>query len=149
MAEWHYHQAGQQYGPVTFEQLQQMAGSGQLNPTDLVWTESFADWQEARTVQGLFAATGPAPGGPPGPPSGPVAPQPGHYRRQMPQGTPPIVIIGFIFSFFCPLVGFILCLVGMGEAKRRNAGTGLATAGIVISILMFILGIFVNVAANA
>ncbi len=148
MGEWHYHQGGQQYGPVTFQQLQQMAQSGQLNPTDLVWSESLPDWQEARTVQGLFAATGPQYQAPPPGGPGPAAPAPGAYQqRPVPQGVPGIVIAGFIFVFLCSPLGIILCAVGMGEAKRRGAGVGLAWAGIILGIVFILLSIVVNVVA--
>jgi hypothetical protein len=89
----------------------------------------------------------PHPGGmpPPPPPHGYAPPQPG-YAPPYPgygapaQGTPGIVIAGFVLSFFgwLAIIGLILCAVGIGEAKRRNAGVGLATAGIVISIVVLV-----------
>lgn len=63
--------------------------------------------------------------------------QQGAYPGAMPkQGIPGTVIAGFILSFLCSLIGLILCIVGLQEAKRRNAGVGLATAGIIISCIM-------------
>lgn len=60
------------------------------------------------------------------------------------------MIAGFILSLFiCPLVGVILCGVGLGEAKRRNAGVGLAYAGIIIGLIWIVLGIVINVAGAA
>ena len=55
------------------------------------------------------------------------------------QGTPGTVIAGLILAFFCPLIGVILCAVGLPEAQRRNSGVGLAYAGIIIGIV-FMLG---------
>jgi hypothetical protein len=73
-----------------------------------------------------------------------------HYGQQPmygapppPQGIPGIVIAGFILSFLCPLIGLILCAVGMGEAKRRNAGSGLAIAGIIISLVFILLNVLI------
>lgn len=57
---------------------------------------------------------------------------------------PGIVIAGFILSFLCSLVGLILCIIGLQEAKARNAGVGLATAGIVISIISMIAGVAIQ-----
>ena len=74
--------------------------------------------------------------------------RPAYGAPAHPQGTPGIVIAGFILSFFgwLSIIGLILCAVGMGEAKRRNAGVGLATAGIVISIVVLVFS-FIWVAA--
>lgn len=49
---------------------------------------------------------------------------PGQPYAQQAGSVPGVVIAGFIFSFLCPLLGLILCAVGMSEAKRRNAGVG-------------------------
>jgi hypothetical protein len=62
------------------------------------------------------------------------------------QGIPGTVIAGFILAFLCPLIGLILCLVGMGEAKRRNSGVGLATADIVISGIILVINVFWGIA---
>ena len=35
---------GEQSGPYTLEQMQQMLAAGQLLPTDMAWTEGQADW---------------------------------------------------------------------------------------------------------
>lgn len=81
----------------------------------------------------------------------PYGGQPYGYQQpyaQPKQGIPGTVIAGFICSFLCSIVGLILCIAGLGEAKRRNAGVGLAYAGIIISILGMIAGI-ANFAANA
>ena len=54
-------------------------------------------------------------------------------------GAPGIVIAGFILAFLCPLVGIILCAIGLGEAKRRGAGVGLAQTGIIIGIVVIVV----------
>ena len=56
MSQWHYSKSGQQQGPVSSEQLKQLAASGQLQPSDLVWKEGMAQWAEARRMKGLFPA---------------------------------------------------------------------------------------------
>lgn len=44
---------GKQAGPFTMEQLQQMAGSGQLNAQSLVWKNGMAAWAPASAVSEL------------------------------------------------------------------------------------------------
>lgn len=57
--EWYYTINGQQApAPVSAAQLKQLAGSNQLQPTDLVWQEGMANWMPAGSVKGLFS--GPA-----------------------------------------------------------------------------------------
>ena len=71
--EWFYAEQGQQKGPVTFEQLQALAGSGELKPTDLVWTNGMPQWAPAGAQAGLFPAGAHQP---PPPDDGPPAPPP-------------------------------------------------------------------------
>ena len=52
--EWFYSKGGQQLGPVPFEQLKQLAASGQLQPSDLVWKDGMSQWVESRKVKGVF-----------------------------------------------------------------------------------------------
>jgi hypothetical protein len=54
MSEWFYARGGQQGGPVTFDQLKELARNGGLGATDLVWTSTMKDWQSAHQVEGLF-----------------------------------------------------------------------------------------------
>lgn len=57
--EWHYTLNGQQISaPATSTQLKQLATSGQLKPSDLVWQEGMPDWVPASAVRGLFPAAG-------------------------------------------------------------------------------------------
>jgi hypothetical protein len=70
MTEWYYARGGQQSGPVTFEQLGELARNGGLNPKDLVWTSSMKDWTPAGQVPELFVA----PATPAAPPADPANP---------------------------------------------------------------------------
>lgn len=56
--------------------------------------------------------------------------------------TPFVVILGFILSFIIPIAGLILSIIGLNLVKNSATGVrgrGLAIAGIVISILMFLV----------
>jgi hypothetical protein len=52
--EWHYAKDGQRHGPITTRQLKELAASGDLRPTDLVWTDGRDEWKPASVVMGLF-----------------------------------------------------------------------------------------------
>lgn len=58
--EWYYARNNQQQGPVAVQLLQDMARSGQLQPTDLVWQQGMPNWIPASQVPQFFAAP-PAP----------------------------------------------------------------------------------------
>lgn len=55
-AQWYYTVNRQQQGPVSWEALCQLAQSGTLQPTDLIWQEGMASWVKANTQGGLFAS---------------------------------------------------------------------------------------------
>jgi len=57
MAKWHYQKDGQQHGPVLSQQLKELAASGHLLPTDLIWKEGMSDWVPASKLKGLFGST--------------------------------------------------------------------------------------------
>lgn len=89
-----------------------------------------------------------------GPPQGP-APYPQQYygsgQGPNPYGmanpnlgqTPGLVTAGFVAALIpcTSMLGIILCAVGMGEAKRRGAGEGLAMAGIIVGVVWQVMGI--------
>jgi hypothetical protein len=53
--EWHYTLNGQPVAdPVNAAQLKQLASSGKLKPTDLVWQDGMLEWAPAASVKGLF-----------------------------------------------------------------------------------------------
>ena len=58
--QWYYSKNNQQQGPVSSGQLKQLAVSGQLQPSDLVWKEGMGQWVEGRKIKGLFPAAPPA-----------------------------------------------------------------------------------------
>jgi hypothetical protein len=87
-------------------------------------------------------------GAPPQPyyrPGGPIPqagymPQPDYSNMGV---TPPIVIWGFVLSLLgcTSWPGLIMCAIGYAETKKRQAGTGLAMAGIVIGAVWQFLGL--------
>jgi hypothetical protein len=56
MAEmWYYTSEGKQMEPVTTAELKQLATSGMLKPTDMVWKEGMLKWVRASSTQNLFS----------------------------------------------------------------------------------------------
>ncbi len=54
MSDWYYAINGEQFGPVSNQELHDLAGAGSIQPTDVVWKEGYADWEPADAVAGLF-----------------------------------------------------------------------------------------------
>ncbi len=53
--EWYYTTNKQQMGPVSWNELRELADTGILDPNDLVWADGMAEWVKASNQQGLFA----------------------------------------------------------------------------------------------
>lgn len=53
--EWFYFKGDQRFGPVGSKQLKDLATTGDLQPTDLVWRDGMADPLPAAKLKGLFA----------------------------------------------------------------------------------------------
>lgn len=52
---WYYKKDGTKHGPVTSQQLKQLAVSGELRPSDSVCRDGRDEWKPAKAVNGLFA----------------------------------------------------------------------------------------------
>lgn len=77
--KWYYGRKGQQFGPFSDHQLKQLAASGQLLQTDMVWQKGMAQWVKAGQIKGLFS-----------PPSTPAQqPVSVHGPTEAPQALPP------------------------------------------------------------
>lgn len=53
--EWFFARGVENFGPVSYAQLEQYALTGQLLPSDVVWKEGMAEWVEAGSLDLLFA----------------------------------------------------------------------------------------------
>jgi hypothetical protein len=52
--QWHYMRGGNQGGPVSAAEIRNLAASGRLAPTDLVWNDGMTDWTPLERVPGLM-----------------------------------------------------------------------------------------------
>lgn len=52
-AKWYYADGGQKVGPLTQEQLAELAASGVITPDHLIWRTGTTEWVKAGTVEGL------------------------------------------------------------------------------------------------
>ncbi|MAB88778.1 MAG: hypothetical protein CMJ90_04880 [Planctomycetes bacterium] len=52
--DWHYIRGDQQFGPVPFQILQDLARTGDVSAEDLIWCEGMPDWVAAESIQGLL-----------------------------------------------------------------------------------------------
>lgn len=60
-----------------------------------------------------------------------------------------LAILGLVFSFIFPLVGLIISIVALNKFKESGEtdGKGLATAGLIIGIIMLALNLITTVCA--
>ncbi len=146
---WYYAQGGQQKGPVTFDQLRQSVATGQVQPSDLVWTAGMNQWQPAGTIQNLIAA-------PPPPPPGYGVTAPAYLQPQYPgapvlnyglagYGQPAVQYAGFWLRFVAYIVdGALLWIIGFGIGMVLGTilgpeSPGLTLVGVVLGWLYFAL----------
>jgi hypothetical protein len=81
MAEWYYTSNKQEMGPVSWQELVELAEAGILKASDKVWTEGMDDWIKAVNQKGLFGNEG-------GEDEGQIA-APGTKPAKKPAGPPP------------------------------------------------------------
>lgn len=62
---WFYSRDGKQFGPVSAQELRELALRHVIQPSDLVWKEGLKTWKPASKVAGLFDGVSPRPATPP------------------------------------------------------------------------------------
>ncbi len=78
--QWFYARDKQRVGPMSFQQMQHLAATGQLMPSDMVHRDGLAKWVAAGSLPGLFPVTtsaGPSSGTANGADNKAQAPKPG------------------------------------------------------------------------
>ncbi len=142
---YYYVRNNERQGPISGAQLVQLAGTGQVQPTDLVWTDGMPAWAPASTLEGLYAApvsAAPAmvPPPPPAPPAHYVAaPSPVPVRPLFPAA--PFGGASFGMMFVLGLLGFFILVGGVVMAViGAQAGGDVTTPAVVAGIITAVLG---------
>ncbi len=52
--KWYYSRGGKQAGPISASEIKQLAASGQLLPTDMLWKDGMPEWVHAARFKGLY-----------------------------------------------------------------------------------------------
>lgn len=58
--KWYYAVEDKRQGPISFEELRDLANNGSLVRDDLVWKKGMSNWEPAGTIQGLFPIAPPS-----------------------------------------------------------------------------------------
>jgi hypothetical protein len=136
--DWHYTLNGQQAGaPIPAVQLKQLAVSGQLKPTDLVWQDGMTDWVPASSIKGLFSSAKsigdssvvPPPGGekatPAKKPDKPVVPR--DWTNMHPAVVLALTVV--TLGIFGLIYAFKICLAYSAKAAGRKSDAAGRTLG--------------------
>ncbi len=123
MKQWYCIVAGQQYGPVSEDELRSWARAGRLKLTDQVWSEGMPTWTPASTVPGLFVATG----------NPPPLLKPHRGAAVLALG-----ILGIAPCFICGIIAWVMArndLAEMDAGQMDPAGRGITSAGKICGIV--------------
>ena len=154
MDQWHYARSGQQFGPVSINDLQQLLARGEITGADFVWKGGMPQWMPAAQVPELLPAAAPGGAQPPPIPMPPMAsyapPVPGvaavahdpGMRWLIPVGRSGWAIAaGYLGLFslvgcFAP-ISIIVSIIAIKDLKKHPelSGMGRAVTGLVLGIL--------------
>ena len=148
--QWYYTRNKQQQGPVSLEQLKQLAAGGQLQPTDMIWKDGLPQWQAASSMGGLFGPAASPGGAPPAAP--PQVGKPVMPGAPMPSTGGILAFLDLDFSRFVATVivrwlwriwlalaaiGLLVIVISALGLLTQNplAGVGLLVAGPCVVVL--------------
>src|SRR5438093_393449 len=138
---------GREYGPATADQLRQWITEGRANAQTRVRVEGSADWKLLSELEEFFPKPAPAAEPPPL-----TAPAP--FSITPVPRTNPLAVAGMVFgilsiAFSCccyglpfNVAGILFSGVALSQIKAdplNQQGKGMATAGLVLSILSIVL----------
>ncbi|MEO0730430.1 MAG: GYF domain-containing protein, partial [Pseudomonadota bacterium] len=86
-AVWYLARDGQQYGPITDDELRKLVELSHLQDGDLVWSPAYSEWQPASVAVELFKPAAPT-AQPVPPPSAPTPPQAPDAATMQPEPRP-------------------------------------------------------------
>lgn len=148
--QWHFSINGNQSGPVSSSELKQLASSGKLSQTDLIWKNGMQDWIPAGKVKGLFSVQANPASPPPMPP--PISPQPA-VRPQ--GGMPPSLwdpeAAALWSLLFTPIFGCFLITKNwtrLGEDSRAKSSMLWLGGSVVLVFFNYLLIVSANVQSS-
>ena len=136
MKQWYCIIGGQQYGPVSEDELRNWAEVGRIKLTDQVWSEGMPAWTSASVVPGIFRAEGSPP------------PMLKPHRGAM---VLTLGILGLAVCVICGIIAFVMAkndLAEMAAGKMDPVGQGMTNAGKIcgiISICLLAVGALVGI----
>ena len=148
--QWYYSRGGQQQGPINTPQLKQLISSGQLQPTDLVWTDQMENWAPANSVKGLFTEEGGAAdshaAGDAAVASAGTEPAGGQYAQQFSAatqmaGTASREAAGALTTLVSdPIGGLAPCFQKLGNVRALQVGVVFLAGFLVVMLLTVFIG---------
>jgi hypothetical protein len=132
---WFLHHEGEQLGPMSWAELQELAARGEVEPEDLLWQPSLPSWEPAGTIKGLRFA-------PESGRTGATLSAPGSGPDQAGDDAAPIYLqpVGSLLRFLHRM----LPVDTIDLIDRRLAMVGniaYACAAVLTAVLMVVLGI--------
>ncbi len=149
---------GKEYGPKSAADVREWIAEGRLNAQSQIKRQAETDWVQLGSLQEFAAdlnpptaAPGPLP--PPQPPASYAAPPPAYATVPQQPATNPMAITGMIcgilsLPMLCccyglpfNILGIVFSIVGLSQIKAnpQQEGKGMAIAGLICSILSFLL----------
>lgn len=140
--DWFYLKEGQRLGPVSLAELQAIASSARLQPTDMVWKQGMSQWTPAANVSELMGSL-PSYYPPPLPAVIPLPPPPFATGRRANDDVDPtgningLIVAGYICGglsllILPPALGLAGTVCGIVTLAKGKTGHGIAQ--IIISV---------------
>jgi hypothetical protein len=147
MAVWHCNIGGQQYGPITREELISWIEDGRVSAVDQVWCEGMAEWVAAGNAPEFMSIFSQSGGSAP-PPIGSSSTPNRHFR---PHRGGAVLALGIIGLVLCCICGIIAWSMGNADLKEMAAGRmdpsgeGITNAGKICGMVSVIIACVVAV----
>ncbi|MSU57139.1 MAG: DUF4190 domain-containing protein [Pedosphaera sp.] len=130
-----------EYGPISADQIRQWLREGRLNRTSRIKPENSNDWKVIGALPEFDESFPPLPG---------AAPAHTGPTKTCGLATGALVCGALGFTCIAAVVGLVLGFLAHARIRRSNGrltGSGMATAGIVLSLIFILIGIFAIPAA--
>ena len=147
---------GKEYGPIASEVLRQWMAEGRANGQTRVLPEGGTEWKTIAEIPELASLLAPAPAPLAGTPPGPISLAPVPRNNSLAVAGLTLGIISLTAGICCcygfpfSVPGIICSSIGLSQIKAdptTQQGKGLATAGLILSIISVVLGLLLLIFA--